>query len=512
MAAAITPAPSSSTPTPTKVSPKTARNAVNALLRWRNSKSEAQKPDILSSDELVYLVVSLKKIPPKGRVNAYKIPLPTPLHSQLTEFCLIYDDRPKSKLTKAQIQAKIKADNLPVVKILKYTKLKSDYKAFESKRKLLNSYDVFLADKQIVPLLPRLIGKQFFKKKKIPVPVDLLHKNWKEQIDRICGSALLFLSTGTCSVVRVARTSMREEEIVENVVSAISGIVDIVPGNWGGVRSLHLKLLESIPLPLYQTLPDEAVKVEGGEKVVEEVKEAGKGESKELKKEKVGKKKGMIHEVRYLDSSAGEVVDEVKSGKDSVGEGKVDVDEQLGGGELKKAKRKKEKVVGESNGKASENDGELRKSKRNKEKVVGELKRSKEQMEKLAKLVDEDCDFDVEVAEKRTKKVVNPKSGKVKGEDVEKQLKKSAKAKDAALNGEKPLKKLGKVKDDAGTIVKHKNDELSAKDKKKDVLKKKGDELSGKGGQAVGKKEKRKSEPVKLKSEEAKLKKAKRSK
>ncbi|XP_062009023.1 uncharacterized protein LOC133725688 [Rosa rugosa] len=504
MAAAITPAPSSSTPTPTKVSPKTARNAVNALLQWRNSKSEAQKPDLLSSDELLYLVVSLKKIPPKGRVNAYKIPLPTPLHSQLTEFCLIYDDRPKSKLTKAQIQAKIKADNLPVVKILKYTKLKSDYKAFESKRKLLNSYDVFLADKQIVPLLPRLIGKQFFKKKKIPVPVDLLHKNWKEQIDRICGSALLFLTTGTCSVVRVARTSMREEEIVENVVSAISGIVEIVPGSWGGVRSLHLKLLESIPLPLYQTLPDEAVKVEGAEKVVE----AGKGESKELKKEKVGKKKGMIHEVRYLDSSAGEVVDEVKSGKDS------DVDEQLGGGELKKAKRKKDKVVGESNGKASENDGdgELRKSKRNKEKVVGESKRSKEQMEKLAKLVDEDGDFDVEVAEKRTKKVVNPKSGKVKGEDVEKQLKKSAKAKDVALNGEKPLKKSGKVKDDAGTIVKHKNDELSAKDKKKDVIKKKGDGLSGKGGQAVGKKEKRKSEPVKLKSEEAKLKKAKRSK
>ncbi|XP_004305829.1 PREDICTED: uncharacterized protein LOC101313827 [Fragaria vesca subsp. vesca] len=512
MAAALTPPPSSST---TKVTTETARNAVHALLKWRATKSESQKPDLLESDELLYLVVTLKKIPPKGRVNAYKVPLPTPLHSPLTEFCLIYDDRPKSKLTKPQIQAKIKAENLPVVKILKYTKLKSDYKAFESKRKLMNSYDMFLADKQIVPLLPRLLGKHFFKKKRIPVPVDLLKKNWKEQIERICGSAMLFLSTGTCCVVRVARTSMSEEEIVENAVAAIQGVVEIVPGNWGGVRSLHLKLLESIALPVYQTVPDEAVKVEGSEKAVGEVKEVGKAESKELKKEKVGKKKGMIHEVRYLDSNAGEVVVEEKSGKDGVGEGKVN------------GKRKKEKVVDESNGKASENDGEVRKSKRIKEKDVGESKRPKEQKDKKAKLVHED----LEISEKPTRKVVNPKSGKVKGEDVEKQLKKSVKAKDdvasdvekplkksvkakddVASNVEKPLKKSVKVKDDAVVVGKHKNDVLSAKDKKKDVSKKKGDELSGKGGEAVGKKEKRKSEPVKLKSEEAKPKTAKRSK
>ncbi|KAL6140452.1 hypothetical protein ACLB2K_058751 [Fragaria x ananassa] len=438
MAAALTPPPSSST---TKVTTETARNAVHALLKWRATKSESQKPDLLDSDELLYLVVTLKKIPPKGRVNAYKVPLPTPLHSHLTEFCLIYDDRPKSKLTKPQIQAKIKAENLPVVKILKYTKLKSDYKAFESKRKLMNSYDMFLADKQIVPLLPRLLGKHFFKKKRIPVPVDLLKKNWKEQIERICGSAMLFLSTGTCCVVRVARSSMSEDEIVENVVAAIQGVVEIVPGNWGGVRSLHLKLLESIALPVYQTVPDEAVKVEGSEKAVEEVKEVGKAENKESKKEKVGKRKGMIHQVRYLDSNAGEVVVEEKSGKDGVGEGKVkgeDVEKQL-----KKSVKAKDDVAS----------------------------------------------------------------------NVEKPLKKSVKAKDdVASNAEKPLKKSVKVKDDAVVVGKHKNDVLSAKDKKKDVTKKKGDELAGKGEEAVGKKEKRKSEPVKLKSEEAKPKTAKRSK
>ncbi|KAK9944651.1 hypothetical protein M0R45_010211 [Rubus argutus] len=137
---------------------------------------------------------------PKGshqRLVAYKIPLPNPLLSEFTEFCLIYDDRAKSKLTKDQIDKKIKADNIPITKTLKLSKLKADYKAFEAKRKLMDSYDTFLADKWIVPLLPRLLGKQFFNKKRISVPVDLQQNNWKEQVDRIIESSLLFLSTGS---------------------------------------------------------------------------------------------------------------------------------------------------------------------------------------------------------------------------------------------------------------------------------------------------------------------------
>ncbi|CAL9013186.1 unnamed protein product [Prunus brigantina] len=187
-----TPAPSASTTKITKAITKTVRKAVNALLKWQNSKLQTEKPDLLESDEFAYLVLTLKKIPPKARINAYKVPFPNPLHSQLSELCLIYDDGPKSDLTKDFIQKKIKAENIPISKILKLSKLKTDYVPFEAKRKLLYSYDMFLADRRIVLLLPKYLGKQFFKKKKIPVPVDLEHKNWKEQVDKACGSALLF--------------------------------------------------------------------------------------------------------------------------------------------------------------------------------------------------------------------------------------------------------------------------------------------------------------------------------
>ncbi|XP_004298092.1 PREDICTED: ribosomal L1 domain-containing protein 1-like [Fragaria vesca subsp. vesca] len=279
-------------PPKSKLNPKTVRKAVNALLKWRNSEN----PDLVDSDEFTYLVLTLNKIPPKSRVNAFKIPLPHPLLPESTQFCLIYDDRRTSNLTMDLIQKRIKSQNIPIAKTLKLSKLKSDYKSFEDKRKLMESYDCFLADNRIVELLPRCLGKVFYKNKRmIPVPVDLGKKDWKGQVDSVIESAMLSLSSGTCSVVRVGRTSMSGEEIVENVVAAVEGIVEIVPRKWGGVRSFHLKLLESFALPVYQAVPDETM--EGGKGREREVvkdenkdmKEKRKGEEAELKKAKRGK-------------------------------------------------------------------------------------------------------------------------------------------------------------------------------------------------------------------------------
>nr|KAJ0198420.1 hypothetical protein LSAT_V11C700357010 [Lactuca sativa] len=106
------------------------------------------------------------------------------------------------------------------------------------------------------------VGKQFFKKKKLPLPIDLSHKNWKEQIERACSAALLFFSTSTCCVVRVAKASMERDDIIENVSAAIDEIIEFIPKKLGGVRSLHLKFSDSATLPLYQSLPDIKLRIE----------------------------------------------------------------------------------------------------------------------------------------------------------------------------------------------------------------------------------------------------------
>ncbi len=46
------------------------------------------------------------------------------------------------------------------------TKLRQKYKPHEAKRQLCAGYDWFLADERVVPLLPKLLGKSFFDKKK----------------------------------------------------------------------------------------------------------------------------------------------------------------------------------------------------------------------------------------------------------------------------------------------------------------------------------------------------------
>lgn len=322
--------------------------AVTALLKWKSSKSATQKAQLLESDEFLYLVITLHKIPSKGRTNAYKIPLPNPLYSsEGAEFCLFLDDR---HLDSKSAKQKVLDEKIPVAKVIKFSKLKTDYKPFEAKRKLCDSYDLFFADKRIVPLLPKAIGKHFYKKKKIPIPIELGRKNWKEQIERVCGSALLFINTGTCCVVRVARGSMEKEEIVENVVAAVNGVVEFIPKKWRNVRSLHLKFAESVSLPVYQAVPEMKMKFGGGfgaMALMDEnlsggmLLESGKNEESEKKSKKVGKKKGRIHEVRYMDNVGfGEMMGEDESGSDDDGEVMEGEGDEMGSDEISGKKRK----------------------------------------------------------------------------------------------------------------------------------------------------------------------------
>ena len=58
--------------------------------------------------------------------------------------------------------------------IIPITKLKTNFKSFEAKRQLSASYDLFLADRRLYQMLPRLLGKKFFEKKKCVVSDDTM--------------------------------------------------------------------------------------------------------------------------------------------------------------------------------------------------------------------------------------------------------------------------------------------------------------------------------------------------
>ncbi|EHA8592132.1 putative ribosomal L1 domain-containing protein 1-like [Cocos nucifera] len=126
------------------------------------------------------------------------------------------------------------------------------------------------------------------------------------------------------------------DQIVDNVMAAIEGTMAHVPKKWANVRSVHVKAVNSVSLPIYQALPELALKIEvpvprvsqkkdemdqdveepiGEAEVVQEEEEPkkqdveepiGEGEEKPKMKKKTGEvmpKKGRrIHEVRYMDT------------------------------------------------------------------------------------------------------------------------------------------------------------------------------------------------------------------
>nr|XP_043620199.1 ribosomal L1 domain-containing protein 1-like [Erigeron canadensis] len=249
-----------------KTNQKTIKKAVNCLLKWKKTQITDQKTS--NPDDFIYLLLTLKKIPHKDFTKSPKaIHIPHSLHTspESCRSCLIIDDRPKpnsQKLTFEFTDKKIKSLGMPISKVLKFSKLKSDFRSFDSKVELFNTHDVFLADRRIVGVLPEVLGKVFYKKKKkIPVPVELRRDgDWKEEIEKGFRCSLLWLSNGTCSAVKVGKfDGMNVDEIVDNVVAAISNVVEVVPKKWGGVKSFHLKFFDSLALPVYEVPEKEVV-------------------------------------------------------------------------------------------------------------------------------------------------------------------------------------------------------------------------------------------------------------
>lgn len=136
---------------------------------------------------------------------------------------------------------------------------------------LSNQYALFLADKSVLELLPGILGKQFFKKKKLPIGVDLgkslkstvaraeqANQKIKMEIEKALSSTSFYLTQGACSAVKIAHDKMEIADIVENIMHVIPHILTKVPyGKIENVQSIHLKTRDSISFPLYNSMPNE---------------------------------------------------------------------------------------------------------------------------------------------------------------------------------------------------------------------------------------------------------------
>lgn len=92
----------------------------------------------------------------------YDSPLKHPLvDPRTTAVCLITKD-PQREYKDLLEAHKIKF----ISRVVGIEKLKGKFKGFDARRLLLKENGLFLADDRVIPLLPRLLGKLWFKAKK----------------------------------------------------------------------------------------------------------------------------------------------------------------------------------------------------------------------------------------------------------------------------------------------------------------------------------------------------------
>ncbi|CAG9462145.1 unnamed protein product [Pedinophyceae sp. YPF-701] len=239
------------------------RKAVVALKKYAGKLQDEGSELLPDGDDFMSLQIALQKMPVTPRKDKpVRLPVPHPLYEVGgCEVCLIVKDhKGEGHALAKELHAQMQGTG--ITKIIGLSKLRTKYESFEAKRKLCASYEVFLADERVLPSLPKLLGKTFFRKKRQPVPVDLRGANWGAQVRKALGATYLYLSQGTCLSVRVARVKDGVDEAVENVAAVVEQACEKIPRKWDNVLALYLKLPGSAALPIYQTLPTPPTKIE----------------------------------------------------------------------------------------------------------------------------------------------------------------------------------------------------------------------------------------------------------
>ncbi|GCC33174.1 hypothetical protein chiPu_0011642 [Chiloscyllium punctatum] len=192
--------------------------AVKALQAYvKKNRNDAEL--FVNENENIMLNVTVWKIPNKEQT--IKINLPHGIRSESYEVCLFTKDEPNvtaDQTKRFYIKLLSKHGIKNITQVIPYKTLKTEYKPYEAKRRLLSSFNLFLADDRIRRLLPSHLGKHFYTSKNTTI---------------------------------VAHTGMKPQEAVENVTAAVRVIAQKLPMQWKNVKVLHLKTPASVALPIY---------------------------------------------------------------------------------------------------------------------------------------------------------------------------------------------------------------------------------------------------------------------
>lgn len=117
-------------------------------------------------------------------------------------------------------------------------------------------YETFLADARVLPILPPLLGKTFFKKRALPTPVNLKKADLKAELTRAACGAAYRHPTGTSNSIQAGTASQKASHLVTNILALAEQVATAkVAKGWAGVQAMHLRSTNTVALPIYAALP-----------------------------------------------------------------------------------------------------------------------------------------------------------------------------------------------------------------------------------------------------------------
>lgn len=188
------------------------------------------------------------------------VSVPHSIYPEDVRVCLVAQDPEKDSIAAliAENEEEFKVPELKkIVGISKF--VKGEFRPYEARRALIKEFDVFVCDQAVFQLVPQLLGKAFYKKNRVPVPVRARAGDKKvdadkfaNEVSRVLGSVLVTPSAGPNLTIQVGNRSQSAKEIADNVLAVVKALEDKGLLNAKTrLRNIHLKATDTPALPVY---------------------------------------------------------------------------------------------------------------------------------------------------------------------------------------------------------------------------------------------------------------------
>ncbi|XP_077358848.1 ribosomal L1 domain-containing protein 1 isoform X2 [Festucalex cinctus] len=231
------------------------KKSVLALQAFIKSKSASGKKLFKDESQMISLLFTLWKIPKEAQT--IRIPLPHGQRTDSEDVCLFTRDEPQ--MTGEQTQRFYKKllqerGVTNITEIIPFNVLKTEYKPYEAKQRLLGNFNMFLSDDRIRRRLPSHLGKHFYQRKKEPLAVNLQSKHLAEDIQKVVqGTSVRVNNKGSCCMARVGHTGMTADELTDNIEAAVQTVMEKIWMKGAVMKIIHLKSEKSVALPIYNS-------------------------------------------------------------------------------------------------------------------------------------------------------------------------------------------------------------------------------------------------------------------